>query len=219
MIRVTLAAEPPSFDGTVRQPGLEALRELVGEARLERRRGPRRKNVYPSREAIPAADFPPFWRQALDDMLGAYGRLCAYTCLYIEHVTGSASVDHMFPKSAHWSKAYEWSNYRLACGLMNGRKKDAMDVFDPCEINDGWFELELNEYQVVWSPGLDAATMARLDETLRRLDLNGEECCKARREYGQSYLEDDISLSYLERRSPFIARELRRQGKLRPGDV
>jgi hypothetical protein len=98
MIRVQLAAEPPTFDVSVRQRGLDAIREL-------------------------------------DDMLVAYKRLCAYTCLYIEHVTGGATVDHMIPKSTHWDHVYEWSNYRLACGLMNGRKNDARDVLDPFEID------------------------------------------------------------------------------------
>ena len=215
MIRVTLAAEPPSFDGTVRQPGLDALRELVGEAPLAKRRGPKRKKLADSRDAIPADALPPLWRLALDDMLDGYKRLCAYTCLYIERVTGGASVDHMVPRSTRWDRVYEWSNYRLASALMNSRKNNAMDVLDPCEIKDGWFELELDDYQVVESPGLDAATKARVTATISRLGLNDEECLKARREYAESYEGGEISLGYLERRSPFIARELRRQGKLR----
>jgi hypothetical protein len=34
MMRVALAVEPPSFDGQVRQPGLRAVAELVGELAL-----------------------------------------------------------------------------------------------------------------------------------------------------------------------------------------
>jgi len=216
---VALAAEPPSFDGTVRQPGLDAIRELVGETTLTRRRGPKRKKLVDSRDAVPADAFPPFWRLALDDMLGGYRRLCAYTCLYIERVSGGASVDHLFPRSTHWDKVYEWSNYRLACALVNSRKNDAMNVLDPCEIQDGWFQLELCDYQVVCNPRLDPAIRGRVATTIGRLNLNDEECLKARREYAESYKDGEISLDYLERRSPFIARELRRQGKLRKGDV
>jgi hypothetical protein len=62
MIRVQLAAEPPSFDANVRQRGLDAIREMVGEAPLRKRPGPKRKKVASSRDAIAADDFPPFWR-------------------------------------------------------------------------------------------------------------------------------------------------------------
>jgi hypothetical protein len=219
MIRVGLAAEPASFDGAVRQPGLDAIRELVGEEPLKKRPGRKRKTIADSRDAIPADEFPPIWRTALSDMLGAYKRLCAYTCLYIEHVTGGASVDHMLPKSTRWDHIYEWSNYRLACALMNSRKNDAADVLDPFEVGDGWFALEFDEHQVICGPGIDVATAAKVEATITRLKLNDEDCLKARREYAQSYQEGEIGLSYLERRSPFIARELRRQGKLRQGDV
>lgn len=219
MIRVDLAAEPPNFDHDVRKPGLDAIRELVGEKPTKQRRGPKRKQSTASRDAIPAKKFPPLWRSALDDMLVAYKRLCAYTCLYIEHVTGGASVDHLIPKSTRWDHVYEWSNYRLACALMNSRKNEAMDVIDPFEVRDGWFALELDECQVICGPGLDVATAARVDATITRLKLNDEDCLKARREYARSYADGEIELVYLERRSPFIARELRRQGKLRQGDV
>src|SRR5690349_9749763 len=45
VIPVTGAAEPPTFDAVVRQPGLSAIAELVGESPLLKRRGPRRKPV------------------------------------------------------------------------------------------------------------------------------------------------------------------------------
>lgn len=192
---------------------------MVGEPPINTRRGPKRKKIAASREAIPADAFPPFWREALDDMLGGYRRLCAYTCLYIERVSGGGSVDHMLPKSTRWDHVYEWSNYRLACALMNSRKSEAKDVLDPFEIKDGWFALELHDCQLICGPGLDAATGDQVATTITRLDLNDEECLKARREYVQSYEDGEISLGYLERRSPFIARELRRQGKLCTGDV
>lgn len=219
MIRVQLAAEPPTFDASVRQRGLDAIRERVGEAPLKKRPGPKLDKVASSRDAIPADKFPPFWRDALEDMLVAYKRLCAYTCLYIERVTGGATVDHMLPKSTHWDQVYEWRNYRLACGLMNGRKNDARDVLDPFEIEDGWFALELDDCQVISGPGLDDATKARVEATIARLRLNDLDCLRARQEYVFAYLEGEIPLRYLERRSPFIARELRRQGRLREGDT
>jgi 5-methylcytosine-specific restriction endonuclease McrA len=158
MIPVVLAPEPLNFDQTVRQPGLDAIREMVGEVAIATRPGRKRNKIATSREDIPSDKFPPFWRGSLDDMLTAYRRLCAYSCMYIERVTGNASVDHMFPKSETWDQVYEWKNYRLACGLMNSRKNDARDVLDPFEIQDGWFALEFTGYQVVCGQGLDSST-------------------------------------------------------------
>jgi len=73
MIRVAPAPEPPRFDDDVRKPGLDAIREMVGEPPLVTRRGPKRKKIAASRDGIPAAKFPPFWRDALDDMLQMSG--------------------------------------------------------------------------------------------------------------------------------------------------
>lgn len=104
--------------------------------------------------------------RALPDLMARYNNLCAYTALYIEDGTGDPTVDHFTPVSSDWHNAYEWSNYRLACGQAN-TNKGLNRSLDPFDIKDDWFELPLN---------------------------------------------------YLERRAPFIARELRRHGKLHPAD-
>lgn len=218
MIRVEPAREPPSFHENVRLRGLDAIAELCGEAASRARPGPRRARIADTREAIPADAYPPFWRDALDDMLAGYHRICAYSCLYIEHVTGGATVDHMLPRSTHWRHVYEWNNYRLACALMNSRKADAADVLDPFEVEEGWFAMELDDCQVIPGAGLDRAVAARVEAAISRLRLNDEDCSRARREYVDAYLDGDISLRRLTQRAPFIARELRRQGRLREGD-
>jgi hypothetical protein len=219
VIHVELAAEPPDFDAKVRRPGLDAIAELCGEAPSRARPGPKRKQVAPTREEIPASKLPPFWRDALDDMLRAYNRICAYTCLYIEHVTGSASVDHVIPKSMRWDLVYEWSNYRLASALLNARKGALGSILDPFEIEDGLFQLDLEDYEVAPKPGLDTELADQIRHTIRALRLNDAACLKAREEYIEGYLSGDTSFRYVQRRAPFIARELRRQGKLRKGDV
>ena len=71
----------------------------------------------------------------------AYKADLPYIACYIEPVTGMPTVDHMIPKSQRWDKVYEWSNYRLACSLMNSRKNDVPHVLDPFEVETGWFEL------------------------------------------------------------------------------
>jgi hypothetical protein len=94
--------EPPEFDQRVRQPGFRALAEMVGEVVSPPRRGPKRKKIADRREDIPSDLLPPFWREALDDLLRAYQRICAYTTLYIYPVTGAPSVDHMV--AARWTR-------------------------------------------------------------------------------------------------------------------
>jgi hypothetical protein len=210
MIHVELATEPASFNTRVRRRGLSAISELVGEGTTIQRRGPRRRAKYTSRDQIPPDDFPPYWTEALPDLLEAYGRVCAFTSLYIHRVTGAPSVDHMIPKSSAWDRVYEWSNYRLACALVNARKAALQTVLDPFEIED-WFILEPVGYQVLPRGGLPDAIRERVEATIDQLELNSEECRFARGEYVEAYLDGDISMTRLEQRSPFIAHELRRQ--------
>jgi len=218
MIRVEPAPEPADFDRKVRQPGLSAIAELVGEKPLVSRPGPRRKKRANRREDIPSSEFPAYWTVVIDDLLLAYHRICAYVSVYIEPVVGIATVDHMIPKSSAWDNVYEWRNYRLACPLMNSRKGMVSVVLDPFEVEDGWFALDLVSFQVV--PGVDlAATVTRsVTDCIDRLRLNGQDCLTLRKDYAVNYWEGDISFAYLKRRAPFVAMELRRQGRVREGD-
>lgn len=210
MIRVELAQEPAQFDTKVRQPGLRAIAEMVGEPNLPKRRGRKREVVANSRDAIPADKFPAYWTEALPELLEAYGRVCAYTSFYIERVTGAASVDHMLPKSVSWNEVYEWRNYRLACSLMNSRKNDYRDVLDPFEIEDDWFRIELVGYQVIPANDLPEEIEQRVQATIDRLKLNDYECLKLREEYAEAFQKNDISLNRLRQRAPFLAREIER---------
>ena len=217
MIPVTPADEPDTFDELVRQPGLRALARRVGIKVPGPGRPP--KNIYPRREDIPSEEFPTTWREAIPDLMARYNNLCAYTALYIEDGTGDPTVDHFTPVSSDWHNAYEWSNYRLACGQAN-TNKGLNRSLDPFDIKDDWFELEIVGYQVV--PGKDTADILRAEiwDTINVvLDLNSARFCKQRRAYAEAYLAvPGIPLNYLERRAPFIARELRRHGKLHPAD-
>jgi 5-methylcytosine-specific restriction endonuclease McrA len=218
MIPVSPADAPSDFDARVRQKGLNAIAELVGERPVRRRSGPIRRKIAERRELIPSDKLPPYWRDVLPDMLTSYRRVCAYLALYIEHATGSPSVDHVVPKSKAWDKVYEWSNYRLACALVNARKSDVDKALDPFEIRDGLFALEFVELQLKRGPAAEGELGAKVDDTIEKLGLNLPECCGARKEYVVSYEEGHVDLEYLERRAPFVARELRRQGRLRRGD-
>ena len=217
MIPVRPAEEPPNFDADVRRPGLRAIAERVGET-PPRTAGRRYEQVAQSREEIPSGAFPPYWRAALGDLLESYNRICSYLSLYIPDGTGAPSVDHMVAKSMRWDQVYEWRNYRLACSLMNARKGAVAGVLDPFDIEDGWFALELYEFQVMPGGGPSGDVLTAVEETIERLRLNDLECCSARSKFAEEYWQSHISLDHLRRHAPFVARELQRQGKLRDGE-
>lgn len=221
MIRVTPAPEPATFDGRVRIPGLRAIAEMVGETPI-RTAGRRFKKIADRREEIPSDTFPAYWTEALEDLMQAYDHICAYSCFRIHPVTGSRSVDHFAAKSHEWDKVYEWGNYRLTSSLLNSRKNNFGDVLDPFKIVDGWFQLELVGFQVIPDPELlkeQENTWNRVNDTIIRLGLDDFRHRRKREEDAARYWDDDISLRVLTEESPFVAKELRRQGRLNAGDV
>lgn len=215
MIRVRLAPEPRTFETQVRIPGLRAIAALVGEAPAVEGRGRPRRAIARERADIPAAAFPPYWRNATDDLLGAYDRVCAYACLYIYPVTGAASVDHWFPKSRRWNQVYEWDNYRLACSIMNSRKNDCVNLLDPFDVTAGLFALDLISLKACPGPSAKGRKARAVRATIRRLGLDGSDYSEALADYYHDYMDGLLPLRLLERRAPFLASELRRQGKLR----
>jgi hypothetical protein len=220
VIPVVLAAEPKSFDKTVRQPGLAAIDELVGRAPRVRRRGTRRKQVANTESRIPADKFPPIWRKCIDHMMQAYEQRCAYLAMFIED-TGNPTVDHVTPKSFAWDQVYEWSNYRLCTGVVNSKKGELLGLVDPVDAKRGWFELDLASYRVVRGAKAPKAHHAKIEATLPL--LNQRDCYLQRKRYVEDYWlgpgAKGIDITYLEHRAPFIAAELRRQGQLMRGDA
>jgi 5-methylcytosine-specific restriction endonuclease McrA len=220
VIPVALAPPPPNFEERVRRRGLDAIAELVGEETSRPRSGPKREKLFARPEDIPARHLPPYWTEVLGDLCKAYHSVCAYVSLYIHEATGDASVDHFIPKSKAVHLAYEWSNYRLCCGLMNSLKKDKVLLLDPFTVKDDWFALEFVDYQVKPGKGAVGPIEEAVLDTIDKLRLNTTECCKARQVYVELYLDTrEVTLSFVERRAPFVARELRRQGLLRKGDI
>jgi hypothetical protein len=128
MIHVNAQPEPSGFDVNVRQKGIAYLRN---------------KKIALDKPIPPKTEIYPYWRDCLDDLYSNYQGICAYLAVYFERVTGGGSIDHFIPKSKRADLAYEWCNYRLACSIMNCRKRDYEDVLDPFEIEDGWCSLIL----------------------------------------------------------------------------
>ena len=216
MIPVLPADEPKTFNSKIRKPGELAIAEMVGE-RPKRSSGKPFKTRAKRRDELSSTDFPPYWRRCINDMISKYAEVCSYACFRIHPVTGAASVDHMAPKSRRWDKVYEWSNYRLCCSRMNARKNSFEDVVDPFEVEDDWFQLELVGFEVMANPKLSREKRDVLDKTIKRLNLNSFR--KDRETDAENYWSGDISLKILIRESPFVANELKRQGRLLPRDT
>lgn len=222
MIPVALADEPKSFDAHVRKRGAIAIQRLLGRSVKSRGRKP--KATYARPQDIPGDKFPTYWtevrkgdgKSVLDDLMDAYGQYCAYLAMRIERATGSPTVDHYVAKERDWRLVYEWSNYRLSAGCVNGAK-GTKDVVDPLEVQLGWFELDLDTFYVRRGEGAPAAEHARIDETLTILNLR--QCLAQRGDFITRYRDKKIDLPHLEIYAPFIASELRRQGQLVRGDA
>jgi hypothetical protein len=218
MMPVTMAKKPATFDEKVRKPGLRAISEMVGQTpKFPRTGGHPFKKIATAKRDIPSEKFPPYWTEALDDLMSAYNQICAYSGFRIHPVTGSRSADHMIAKSLSWRNVYEWKNYRLACGRLNSRKREFDDVIDPFHVQAGWFELDLVTFNIVPAPGLNNKTTELINLTIERLGLN--DFRHYREDYAELYLSREISLRVLRKEAPYIAYELFRQHRLNPGDV
>jgi len=217
VIPVQPAPEPPDFDAKVRQPGLRAIAARVGEQPAPGGRPPKLAQKATCREDLKPSDFPAYWSKVRDDLLDAYRRICAYACTWIPPVSGTPSVDHFAPKSRRWDRVYEWSNYRLAGALINARKRDFGDVLDPFDVHDGMFALDLLALKAV--PGPNAGDRsAEVEATIARLGLDGRDYHDELEHYYQEYTCGSVSIAFLHRYAPFLAQELRRQGRMRPDD-
>lgn len=177
-----------------------------------------RNSGLPQSGPLPmGAALSPIWTECLGDLHRAYGGVCAYLCIYIEHVVGEPTVDHFVPKSKQVELAYRWSNFRLACLTMNRRKHDHQDVLDPFLLPADTFHLSLlegaiapNETLKTINPGLYRQATA----TIQRLRLDDEACRTLRRDYFTTYVEDPTPRRRrdLQRRAPFVWYEMVRQG-------
>ena len=213
MIPVAAAPEPKAFDAKVRQLGLSAIDEMVGRPPRVRRKGRKRSKIAMREQDIPADVFPPYWRQALPEMLTAYHRRCAYLAMHIHHATGSPTVDHVQPKSLSWDQIYEWDNYRLCAAIINSKKGALQTLVDPFKLGAGWFSLNVRTFHVERGAAAPQAEWARIDATLPV--LNHALCVDEREEYAGCYWAGahagGFDLAHLEERAPFVASELQRQ--------
>jgi hypothetical protein len=214
MMRLTIAPEPASFADKVREPGENVL-ALLADLPLPHRRHGRPIELWkqigdkPVRKTI--EDFP-YWQNCLEELHAAYDGICAYYGFYIERAT-LPHTEHFVAKSAAaQALAYEWSNYRLACGHANTRKRRFADLLDPAEIEDGWFQLDLVTLEVRADPSLPDELQARVARTIERLELHKGRALEVRQRVMRQFRSGAVQLEFLAQNHPYLARELARQG-------
>lgn len=197
MIRVTQKPEYPDFDAQVRQPGAVFLSNCPNPSSDQFRK----KN---------------YWSRAASELHAAYDGVCAYTAVRLPQ---QGSIDHFKPKTTFPNLAYEWSNFRLATGRVNSAKGSKAEVLDPFEIEDDWFYLNIPECLMQPNPTLQRDLRVRINATINSLRLNDDDhYVQDRCDTLMEYASGDVTLGFLQRRYPFLAKEVVRQD-LEPDDL
>ena len=191
MIRVQSKPEYLAFDGQVRQPGAAFLATCAN----------------PTSEQFKKKNF---WGRAARELHAAYSGICAYTAMYL---TDWGSVDHFLPKALFPHLAYEWTNYRLANARINSSKGNLTTIIDPFLVEDGWFHIEIPACLLKPNRDLDIDLRNQISNTINSLRLNQDDhYVQERCNILMDYARGDVSLNFLERRYPFLAKEIERQG-------
>lgn len=195
MIRVTPQPEYPTFDADVRQPGANFLSTCPAPTSEQFRK----KN---------------YWSRAARHLHAAYSGICAYTAMYLPQ---QGSVDHFHPKTTHPYLAYEWSNFRLASGRVNNSKGNTTGILDPFSIEDGWFVMVIPACLLKPNPELEGDLRGQINMTINSLRLNQDDTfVQERCNILMDYARGDVSMGFLERRYPFLAKEVKRQNLTQP---
>lgn len=184
MIRFERVSKPAGFVEDVEEPGATWL-----SANLNAKR--------------PADLWSPF-KGVLAD---GFRNLCGYTAMY-EPV---GTVDHFVSWDEDKSRAYEWANYRYCAGWVNSSKRSlkAAEIFDPFEVQDGWFEVILPSLQMVVSDQIPGEHRQRAEFVLKRLHLRDDERVLRQRRSWMAAYERGVSVDELERWAPLLARAIR----------
>lgn len=181
MIRFEPIAKPDGFADQVEKPGATWL------------------------GANPIAKRPKdLWTQFKPALADGFRSLCAYSVMY-EPV---GTVDHFVSWHEDKSKAYEWENYRYCAGWINSSKQNlkAAEIFDPFEVEDGWFEIILPSLQLVGSDAVPEEHRNRAEFVLTRLHLRDDErVIRQRQAWYRMYQDHKLNLDGLREMAPLIA--------------
>lgn len=199
VIPVAPQPEPTTFDSNVRRPGRAWLKA---------------RGVPPKRRLPAGAQLKAYWRRTAAELHAVYGGVCAYACVFLERPLGGVSTDHFVAKSRRLSLAYEWSNYRLACLIMNARKTDYETVLDPFTLSANTFHLELVSGRIYPNPRLARSKRDAAQTTIDVLELDDPTFREMRARHYAEYVAGEYDAVFLRKRSPFVWTEADRQGLL-----
>lgn len=194
MINVTLKPEPKDFDKLVRTPGQKFLATCPNPTQKQ----------WATRS---------YWRKILKSLHSEYAGICSYSCHWMPFDTGADTVEHFRPKTTYPKEAYEWTNYRLVCQLLNARKRDDETVLDPFKVQNNWFTIEFPSLLVKPANDLKKTLRDQVEHTCEILGLNDDDTCFASRmSWVTEFCLGNINFAHLQKRAPFLAAEMTRQG-------
>lgn len=191
MIHFERVPEPADFDEKARRPG---------NAWLENHSGAERPRDY--------------WTPFKPALRSAFRGLCGYSAMYIP--SGGGEIDHYVGYKEGPALTYEWGNYRYCLSWLNKAKghrhPGALQVLDPYEIQDGWFEVHLPSFQLLITDLLPGHLRARAEYTMKRLQLRDhEQMIEERQAWYELYESGALSLDGLHQVAPLLARAVEKQ--------
>lgn len=191
MIGVSQRPEYSQFDSEVRKRGAGFLK----------------KNPQPSSKQFKDKNY---WKHAAKHLHDSYRGICAYSAMYLPE---QGTVDHFIPKTLFPALAYEWSNFRLASGRINNAKGSQTNIIDPFDVQDDWFFLEIPACLLKPNPSLPSVLRKMISHTIKALGLNDDDhYAQERCDILMEFASGNISIDFLRRRYPFLAKEVTRQG-------
>ncbi|MFT3771209.1 MAG: hypothetical protein QM820_37820 [Minicystis sp.] len=178
MIPVARVPEPSGFDERARRPGKAWLAEHPGTER------PR-----------------DFWSPFRELLAEGFAHRCGYTAM----LDLAGTIDHFRSCKTHPELTYEWTNLRYASQWINSAKK-SVEVLDPYEVGEGWFEILLPSMQLVATERIPPDRRELALATLKRLPIaHDERVLKQRRHWYRLYEAKKLSLEGLRSVAPLIA--------------
>ena len=181
---------------------------MIPVAKVKKPRGFDTKVTVPGNAWLadhPKAQRPPaLWAPHTAALSEGFAGLCGYAAMF--DPTGG-TVDHFLSVKHHPGLAYEWHNYRFACGPLNSSKRNADDsVLDPYEVGAGWFEIILPSLQMRQTDAVPVALREKAAFTLKRLKLrDGERVIRWRLSWYRMYTDGQLTLDGLRVVAPLLA--------------
>jgi len=184
------ANEPEFFDLNCRVPGADWLA------------------AHPDQDPHTQSEW---WSQFQPNLAKHFGYRCGWLATSIEL---EGIVEHWLAcgsrrgaPSPNRHLAFEWSNYRYATGVINSLKGTLDDqVVDPCEVQEGWFEVLLPSFELVATGRVPDGLRAKARTTIEKLQLGRFKARATRWRWYQRYWNGGSpDLGALRKDAPLVA--------------